>query len=88
MSWFTSCQQLNTTHEFSWFDNNNSATIKDMENLSTKMNCNGLMTSQTKFQSSLMKDKRKTFIFSEFALHREVQNFGAEYFKTLILEMF
>ena len=33
MSCHTSCHQLNVTYEFSWFNNNNSATIKDMKNL-------------------------------------------------------
>ena len=47
------------TYEFSWFNNNNSATIKDRKNLSTKMNYTGLITPQTKFQFLQMKDKRK-----------------------------
>ena len=55
MSWFTSCQQLNMRYEFSWFNNNNSATIKEMKHLSTKMNCTGLITPQTKYYSHPMK---------------------------------
>ena len=61
--------QLNMTYEFSWFNNNNSATIKDMKNLSIKMNYTGLITPQTKFQSPSMKDKRKhSFLVSSYSI--------------------
>ena len=43
MSWFTSCHQLNMTYEFSWFNDSNSATVKGMRNLSTKINYTGLI---------------------------------------------
>ena len=49
MPWFTICHQLSMRYEFSWFDDNNSATIKDMKNLCTKMNHTGLITPQRKF---------------------------------------
>ena len=39
------------TYKFSWFSNNNSATIKDMNNPVYKNEWYGLITSQTKFQS-------------------------------------
>ena len=47
------------TYEFSLFSNNNYATIKGMKNMSTKMNCTGLITPQTKFQSPPVKDETK-----------------------------
>ena len=82
MSWFTCYRQLNITYEFSWLNKSNSSTIEDMKNLSTTMNYTALITPQTKFQLPPVKDEQKTFIFSEFVQHREVQNFGAEYFKS------
>ena len=48
MPWFTNCLQLNMTYKFSWFNKNNSSTIKDMKNLYTIMNYTGLMTAKTK----------------------------------------
>ena len=45
------------TSEFSWLNNNNSASIKYMKNLLTKVNYTGVITTQTKFQSPEMKDK-------------------------------
>ena len=57
------------TNEFSLFNNNNPATIKDMKNLSTKVNYTGLITPQTKFQSPQMKDKRKhSFLVSSYSI--------------------
>ena len=58
MLWFTSCHHLNITCEYSWFNNNNSVTIKGVKNLCTGMNCTYLVTPQTKFQSPPVKDKR------------------------------
>ena len=58
MPWFTSYLQLNMTYQFSWFNSNNSPTIEDMKNLSTKMNYIGLITTQTKFQLHPLKDER------------------------------
>ena len=57
------------TYEFSWFNSNNSATIEDMKNLLTKMNCTDLIIPQTKFQSPSMKDKRKhSFLVSSYSI--------------------
>ena len=50
---------------FSWFNKNNSSTIKDMKNLSTRMNYTGLIIPQTKFQPRPMKDEENIH-FSEF----------------------
>ena len=44
ISWFITCHLLNTTYGFSRFNKNNSSTVRDMKNLSTKMNCTGLIT--------------------------------------------
>ena len=63
--------KLNMTYEFSCFNNNNSANIKDMKNV-YKTNFTGLITPHTKFQSPQMKDK-KTSIFSEFVYDRRTQ---------------
>ena len=72
MPWFTSCDQLNMTCEFSWLNNNNSATIKDMKNLSTKMNYTGLITPQAKFQSPQMRVKRKhSFLVSSYRIAKD-----------------
>ena len=61
---------FNTTYEFSWFRNNNYATIKDMKNQSTE---NEFYWSdnptEKKFQSPPMKDKRKySFLVSSYSL--------------------
>ena len=73
MSWFTSCHQLNMTYEFSWFNNNNFATIKDMKNLLTKMNYTDLITPQTKFQSPGMKDTGKhSFLVSWYSIMKYI----------------
>ena len=44
------------TYDFSWFNSDNSSTIEDMKNLSTKVN---LITPQTKSQPLPMKYERK-----------------------------
>ena len=46
-------------YEFSWFKNNKSSTIKDMETLSTKVNCACVITLQAKFQPPLIKGERR-----------------------------
>ena len=60
------------TYEFSFFNSNNSATINDMNNLSTKMNYTGLITPQTKFQSPQMNNKRKhSFLVSSYSIEKD-----------------
>ena len=67
-------------YEFSWFNNNNSVAIRDMKNLSTKMNYTGLITPQANFQSPPMKDNRKhPFLVSLNGIVK---------YKTLVLSIF
>ena len=69
MPWFTSYRQLNMTHRFSWFNNNNSSTIKDIKNLSTEINSTDLITLQAKFQLSSVKGERKrSFLVSSYSI--------------------
>ena len=57
------------TYKFSWFNNNNSLTIEDVKNLSTKMNYTDLKTPQTKFQPPKLKGKRKhSFLVSSYSI--------------------
>ena len=56
------------THEFSWFDRNNSS-IKDLINLSKEMNSTGLIMPQNKFQVHPMKGERKhSFLASSYSI--------------------
>ena len=91
MPWFRSCLQLNMTYDLFRFTKNNSSTIEDMKNLSTKMNYTGLIIPQTELKSTPMKDdnhfQQDKIIYSKMILscvwHYEVRNFGADYFKYL-----
>ena len=59
-------------NEFSWFNKNNSSTIKDMKNLSKKMNCTGLITPWTKFEPSPLQDERKhLFLVSSYGIVKQ-----------------
>ena len=71
------------TYEISWFNKNNSSTIKiwKYENPSTKMNYTGLISPQTKLQTPPMKGERKhSFLVSSYGIVK-YEALAAEYFK-------